>query len=138
MKLRHLNTFLQFRLLFHEPHCMPFHLLFHNLCSDILVYFYIHHDFLKQIIVLFIAKLHRILLNSGKSVETLGPKQKRKIKEFKKKMIIFMIFISLHYPSRVKGYSQLVLCEAPNYTNLKLTDDRASPFSFGHHRIIRM
>ena len=23
MKLRHLNTFLQFRLLFHEPHCMP-------------------------------------------------------------------------------------------------------------------
>ena len=22
MKLRHLNTFLQFRLLFHEPHCM--------------------------------------------------------------------------------------------------------------------
>ena len=56
---------------------LPVSLLFHNLCSDILVYFYIHHDFLKQIIVLFVTKLHRILLNSGRSVETLRPKQKR-------------------------------------------------------------
>ena len=27
MKLRHLNTFLQFRLLFHEPHCIAEHIL---------------------------------------------------------------------------------------------------------------
>ena len=60
----------------------PFHELSHSLYSDILVYFYKDHDFIKQTIVLFVTKLHRILLNSGKSVETLGPKQKQKIKEF--------------------------------------------------------
>ena len=64
---------------------LPFHKLFHSLCSNILVYFYKHHNFLKRIIVLFVPKLHRILLNSGKSVESLKPKQKWKMKEFKKK-----------------------------------------------------
>ena len=59
--------------------------LFHSLWFDISIHSYKHHDFLKQIIVLFVTKLHRILLNSGKSVETLGPKQKRKMKEFWKK-----------------------------------------------------
>ena len=28
-------------------------------------------------------------------------------------MVIFIIFAPPHYPSRVKGYSQLLLCEAP-------------------------
>ena len=28
-------------------------------------------------------------------------------------MVIFMIFASAHYPSRMKGYSELLLCEAP-------------------------
>ena len=33
----------------------------------------------------------------------------------KKNMVIIMIFVSLHYQSRVKGYSQLLPCEAPNH-----------------------
>ena len=42
-------------------------------------------------------------------------KTKTKTKEFwKKKIVIFMIFTSPYYLSRVKGYSQLLLCEAPN------------------------
>ena len=32
MKLRHLNTFLQFRLLFHEPHCTD-DVIYHNVTS---------------------------------------------------------------------------------------------------------
>ena len=50
--------------------------------TGILVYFYKDHDFLKQIIVLLVTKLHGILLISGISVGTLRPKQKRKMKEF--------------------------------------------------------
>ena len=34
MKLRHLNTFLQFRLIFHEPHCMPLPPLPLTICSS--------------------------------------------------------------------------------------------------------
>ena len=30
-------------------------------------------------------------------------------------MVIFMIFAPPDYPSRVKGYSQLMLCEAPKW-----------------------
>ena len=71
--------------IFQKIAILPFHKLFHSLCSNILVYIYKHHNFLKQIIVLFVTKLHRILQISGKSVETLRPKQKRKMKEFKKK-----------------------------------------------------
>ena len=33
----------------------------------------------------------------------------------KKKMVIFMIFTPPHYLSRVKGYSPLLLCEAPKW-----------------------
>ena len=36
----------------------------------------------------------------------------------KKKMVIFMIFAPLYYLSRVKGYSQLLLCEAPKCNGL--------------------
>ena len=80
-----------------------------------LVHFYKHHDFLIPMIVLFITKLHRILLNSGKSVGTLRPKQKRKMKEFKKKRkkVIFTVFAPPHYLSRVRRYSLLLLCESP-------------------------
>ena len=59
--------------------------LFHSLCSDVLVSSYKKHNFLKQIIVLLVTKLHGILLISGISVGTLRPKQKRKTKEFWKK-----------------------------------------------------
>ena len=40
----------------HRIAVLPFHLLFHNLCSDILVYFYKHHDFLKEITGFFFNK----------------------------------------------------------------------------------
>ena len=61
-----------------------------------------------------------ILLKSGKSIETLGQKQKQKIKTFwKKKIAIFMIFA----PSRrVKGYSKLLLCEEPKWSRITRPD----------------
>ena len=48
---------------------------------------------------------------------TLRLKQKWKIKEFKKrkKIVTFMIFAPPHYIGRVKGYSQLLPCEAPKW-----------------------
>ena len=58
--------------------------LFQSSCFHIF-FILINIMILKQIIVLLLTKLHRILLNSGKSVETLRPKQKRKMKEFWKK-----------------------------------------------------
>ena len=46
----------------------------------------------------------------------IGPDMKglRSIINFEKKMVTFMIFARPHYPNRVKGYSHLLLCEAPN------------------------
>ena len=79
--------------------------LFYNSCSDILVSSHKYRDFLKQKIVLLITILHRILLIFGISVGTSMSKQKQK-----------MIFTSPYYLSRVKGYSKLLLCEAPKCT----------------------
>ena len=86
--------------------------MFHSLCSDISVYFYKDHDFPKQIIVSFVKRLHRILLNSGKFVRTLKLKTEDE-GILKKEIIIFVIFFPPHYPSKTKGYSQLLQCEAP-------------------------
>ena len=97
----------------HRIVILPFHKLFHSLCSYILVNFY-KHDFFKQIIVLFVTKLHRILLISEISVGTLWLKQQRKIKEFKKKESGYLHdFAPPYYLNRVKVYSKLLLCEAP-------------------------
>ena len=51
---------------------------------EIAIFFALARSLLVKIttIVPFVTRLHRILLNSGKSEETLRPKQKRKMKEF--------------------------------------------------------
>ena len=79
-----LNWLLQISALW-EVVNLPFHRLFRYLCSDILIYFYGNHDFLELTTVPFVTRQHRILLNSGKSGKTLGPKQKRKMMEIWKK-----------------------------------------------------
>jgi len=98
---------------------LPFHKLFHSLCSKTLVYSYKHHNFLKQIIVLFVTKLHRILLNFLEICGNFKAQTKTEDEGILKKgkVVIFMIFAPPHYLSRVKGYSQLLLCEAPKYPN---------------------
>ena len=42
-------------------------------------------------------------------------------------MVIFMIFSPPHYLSRVKRYSQLLLCGAPNCVTRQLTPEIGSP-----------
>ena len=39
----------------------------------------------------------------------------------KKKIVIFMIFAPPHYPSKVKRYTKLLLCEAPKCEMIHLT-----------------
>ena len=38
-------------------------------------------------------------------------------------MIIFMIFTLLYYLNKVKGYLQLLLCEAPKRGTVEMTSD---------------